>query len=107
MGRIARVDEVADRAAESPPSDVRVAPRAAGPDTAVSTPSTPAPPLPQVDGVVIAGERRLAIVAGIIVAPGDRVGQRLVARIVRDGVVLREPSGEEIHVAIRTRKAGS
>jgi len=62
------------------------------------------PQLPTVDGIMIAGTRRLAIVGGIVVAPGDPVGFRAVARIERDGVVLREPSGKEVYVAIRTRK---
>ena len=61
-------------------------------------------PLPTVDGIMIAGTQRLAIVGGIVVAPGDPVGTRVIARIERDGVVLREPSGREIYVAIRPRK---
>jgi len=62
------------------------------------------PPLPTVDGIMISGDRRLAIVGGQVVAPGDPVGPRAVARIDRNGVVLREPSGREVYVAIRTRK---
>lgn len=62
------------------------------------------PPIPTVDGIMIAGSRRLAIVDGTVVAAGDAVGVRAVARIERDGVVLREPSGREIHVAVRPRK---
>jgi hypothetical protein len=61
-------------------------------------------PLPSVAGIMIAGTRRLAIVGGIVVAAGDRVGVRAVARIERAGVVLREPSGREVYVAIRPRK---
>jgi hypothetical protein len=61
-------------------------------------------PLPTVDGIVIAGPHRLAIVGGSVVAAGDPVGLRAIARIERDGVVLREPSGREIYVAIRPRK---
>ena len=53
---------------------------------------------------MISGPRRLAIVGGAVVAAGDSVGTRAVARIERDGVVLREPSGREIYVAIRPRK---
>ena len=60
--------------------------------------------LPSVDGIMIAGERRLAIVGGEVVAAGDVVGVRAVSRIERDGVVLREPSGREIYVAIRPRR---
>ena len=62
------------------------------------------PPLPSVDGIMIAGSRRLAIVDGTVVAAGDAVGVRAIARIERDGVVLREPSGREIYVAVRPRK---
>ena len=61
-------------------------------------------PLPSVDGILIAGPRRLAIVGGEVVAAGDWVGVRSVSRIERDGVVLREPSGREIYVAIRPRR---
>jgi hypothetical protein len=60
--------------------------------------------LPSVDGILIAGNRRLAIVGGEVVAAGDIVGVRAVSRIERDGVVLREPSGREIYVAIRPRR---
>ena len=62
------------------------------------------PPIPSVDGIMIAGPRRLAIVDGVVVAAGDAIGVRAIVRIERDGVVLREPSGREIHVAIRPRK---
>ena len=62
------------------------------------------PPLPSVDGIMIAGSRRLAIVDGTVVAAGDAVGVRAIARIERDGVVLREPSGRETYVAVRPRK---
>ncbi len=61
-------------------------------------------PLPSVDGVLITGTQRLAIVGGLVVSQGDAVGACAVARIERDGVVLREPSGRETYVAIRTRK---
>ena len=62
-------------------------------------------PLPSVDGVLITGTQRLAIVGGLVVSPGDAIGTRAVARIERDGVVLREPSGRETYVAIRTRNS--
>jgi len=67
--------------------------------------SEPATPLPSVDGVLITGTQRLAIVGGVVVSPGDAIGARAVARIERDGVVLREPSGRETYVAIRTRNS--
>ena len=66
--------------------------------------SSTGPPLPSVEGIMISGPRRLAIVGGVVVAAGDPVGTRAIARIERDGVVLREPSGREVYVAIRPRK---
>ena len=65
----------------------------------------PSEPLPSVDGIMISGDRRLAIVGGEVVAAGDVVGLRAVARIEHDGVVLKEPSGREIYVAMRPRRA--
>jgi hypothetical protein len=61
-------------------------------------------PLPSVAGIMISGTRRLAIVGGGVVATGDPVGLRAIARIERAGVVLREPSGREVYVAIRSKK---
>jgi hypothetical protein len=77
-----------------------------------TTPGTPtanrepraAIPAPRVDGIMIAGDRRLAIVDGTIVTVGDSVGGHVVVRIDRDSVLLRSPSGREVHVAIRMRK---
>jgi hypothetical protein len=74
------------------------------PQPVASAPEPPRAPLPRVDGIMISGIRSLAIVNGNVVAPGDRVGSRVIARIDRDGVILREPSGREVHVAIRVRK---
>jgi hypothetical protein len=93
-----------------PPASSPVAPTAVPappPRPVASAPEPPRPRLPRVDGLMISSTRSLAIVDGIVVAPGDRVGGRIVVRIDRDGVVLREPSGREVHVAIRTRKPSS
>ena len=70
-------------------------------------PSTRPLPLPSVDGIMIAGSYRLAIVGGTVVAPGDPVAGRAIARIERSGVVLREASGREVYVAIRPRKSAT
>jgi hypothetical protein len=61
------------------------------------------PPLPRVDGIMIAPTRRLAIVDGTVVEPGDHIGSLEVSRIERDGVVLLYPSGRSVYVAIRPR----
>jgi hypothetical protein len=65
----------------------------------------PSPGVPTVDGIFISGPHRLAIVNGQIVAAGDVVGTQSVARIERNGVVLRDRVGREVYVAIRTRKS--
>jgi hypothetical protein len=91
-------------AAPSPRSESpRPQPIAAARPGAVE-PLTASDPLPRVDGIAIFGDRRLAIVDGEIVAPGDLVGRRAVTRIEGNGVAFREPGGREIFVAIRSRK---
>jgi hypothetical protein len=62
-----------------------------------------ADPLPSVGGVLISGDRRLAVVDGSVVGIGDRIGARTVAGIDPDAVILREPSGRQIRVPIRTK----
>lgn len=107
MGRIGGRTAVPSSAPRAADQEVPAATGATSPPpapVAAARESPVLPPLPRVDGIMISGERRLAIVGGSIVAAGDRVGQRSVVRIERDGVVLREPSGQEVLVAIRTRK---
>jgi hypothetical protein len=106
-----RIEPVPPLPAAEPPRVERP-----GIEPAPATPAPPAPrvpapprpamaePLPRVDGIAISGERRLAILNGTIVGPGDRVGGRVVKRIDRDGVLLIEPGGRDVFVAIRTRK---
>ena len=60
-------------------------------------------PLPKVDSILIDQERRLAIIDGTIVTIGDTVGVRVVEQIERDGVVLREPSGLSVRIALRSK----
>jgi hypothetical protein len=60
-------------------------------------------PLPKVDSILIDQDRRLAIVDGTIVSIGDPVGARVVVQIDRDGVILREPSGLSVRVALRAK----
>ena len=93
-----------------PPANPSVAPTAVPappPKPVASAPEPPLPVLPRVDGVLISGIRTLAIIDGIVVAPGDLVGSRTVVKIERDGVTLREASGAEVFVAIKTRKPGT
>lgn len=60
-------------------------------------------PLPTVNSILVAPDRRLAVVAGEIVREGDAVGPRTLIRIEPDAVVLREPSGHEVRVPIRRK----
>ncbi len=60
-------------------------------------------PLPVVDSILIDRNRRLAVIGRSVVAVGDRVGPRTVARIEPDFVELREPSGLLVRVPIRWR----
>lgn len=60
-------------------------------------------PLPTVGGILISQNTRLAVIDGVVVAVGDSVGERVVARIDADAVVFREPSGREIRVTVRSR----
>jgi hypothetical protein len=60
--------------------------------------------LPAVSSILIGADRRLAIVGGAIVAEGDAVGRRRVSRIERNAVVLRDPSGDEVRVAVSRLK---
>ncbi len=61
-----------------------------------------ADPLPKVDSILIDRERRLTIVNGSILGVGDTIGRRTVVQIERDAVILREPSGLEIRVRLRS-----
>jgi hypothetical protein len=60
-------------------------------------------PLPVVNSILVAPERRLAVLDGAIVREGDAVGPRVLHRIERHAVVLREPSGHEVRVPIKRR----
>ncbi len=60
-------------------------------------------PLPVVDSILVDRNRRLAVIGRSVVAVGDRVGSRTVARIEPDFVELREPSGLLVRVPIRWR----
>lgn len=63
-------------------------------------------PLPVVNSILFAPDRRLAVVDGAIVREGEAVGPRVLIRIEPDAVLLREPSGHEVRVPLR-RRVGS
>ncbi|HSC29764.1 MAG TPA: hypothetical protein VLD67_20975 [Vicinamibacterales bacterium] len=64
----------------------------------------PAVPLPAVRGILIAPERRLAIVDDSVVGVGDPVGSWVVVRIEPDAVLLRGPAGQEVRVPVTRRR---
>ncbi len=65
--------------------------------------SEPRTAVPRVDGIMISGDRRFAIVDGNVVSVGDFVGPYTVVRIERDGVVLKRPSEGELLIPVRKR----
>lgn len=68
---------------------------------AVSAPSAaPTQPAPVVTSILFSTGRRVAIVDGRIVRPGDRVRSGVVRSIESDAVVIVEPGGAERRVAI-------
>ena len=102
------VASASPRAIEPPaaavPAPRTVAPSASNAASRASRPPMPlGGPLPKVDSILIDQERRLAIVDGTIVMVGDAVGPRVVVQIDRDAVVLREPSGVSVRVALRAK----
>ena len=65
-------------------------------------------PVPRVTAILVSADRRLATVGdqGQIIGVGDTVGQRTVVAIDDKTVLLREPSGVQIRVALGGRVVG-
>jgi hypothetical protein len=64
-------------------------------------------PVPRVTAILVSSDRRIATVDdGRIIAVGDVVGRRTVVAIDERAVVLREPSGVQIRVALGGRVVG-
>ena len=78
-------------------------PAGPAPSSAVRRRAPLSSPLPVVNSILVAPDRRLAVLDGEIVREGDAVGPRVVVRIERGAVVLREPSGYEVRVPIRRK----
>jgi hypothetical protein len=76
---------------------------APAPPTVAQTPRPLAAPLPVVNSILVAPDRRLAVLNGEIVREGQSIGPRVLVRIEPNAVVLREPSGYEVRVAIRRK----
>jgi len=85
--------------------------RAATPPQGAKTPPMPellTDPVPRVTAILVSADRRLATVGdeGQIIAVGDTVGRRVVIAIDDRTVLLREPSGVQIRVALGGRVVG-
>jgi hypothetical protein len=64
-------------------------------------------PLPRVTAILVANDRRFATIdEGHIITIGDVIGRRVVVGIDERAVVLREPSGVQIRVALGGRLEG-
>jgi hypothetical protein len=79
------------------------------PETAAAGRGAPTPlpevlkdPVPRVTAILVAADRRLATIGddGQVVAVGDTIGRRVVVAIDDRTVLLREPSGVQIRVAL-------
>ena len=62
-------------------------------------------PIPKVTAILLSADRRLATVGdeGQVVGVGDTIGRRVVVAIDDRSVLLREPSGVRIRVALGGR----
>ena len=65
-------------------------------------------PVPRVTAILMTAERRLATIGdeGQIIGVGDTIGRRVVVGIDDKTVLLREPSGVRIRVALGGRVVG-
>jgi hypothetical protein len=96
---------------------IQRAPKAAAPPLTRPVPTADKPeaarpvplkdPVPRVTGILVSNERRLATIeGGRIVGVGDAIGNRVVAAIDQDTVLLREPSGVQIRVGLGGKVIG-
>jgi hypothetical protein len=89
-----------------PPADKAGAASAARPSPRV--PELLTDPVPKVTAILVSADRRLATIGeeGRIIAGGDTIGRRVVVGIDDKTVLLREPSGVQIRVALGGRVVG-
>lgn len=69
--------------------------RPPGAATAAAAPGAEAPAPTRLESVLIAPDRRIAVISGQQVRPGGRVGDATVVSITEGAVVLRGPGGLE------------
>jgi hypothetical protein len=99
-------DSLATKPAATPPTRPAVVRRVMEPaapitDTSRRKPVPLTAAVPTVESILVAPDRRVAVIDGQIVTVGDQVGPRIVAGIEQAAVVLQEPSGYQIRVPIR------
>jgi hypothetical protein len=88
-------------------STVQGRPLASRPAPAAPMPELLKDPLPRITSILVSSDRRMATIDdGRIIGIGDVVGKRVVVGIDERAVVLREPSGVQIHVALGGRIVG-
>lgn len=69
--------------------------------------ASPARPAPVVTGILVSGGRRVALVDGRVVGPGDRLAAGIVQSIEPDAVVIAGPRGQTRLLKIERRVIGS
>lgn len=84
------------------PSPSKTAPPAAAANRRARSAVPLKDPLPRVDSILIDQDRRLALVDGSVVGVGDPVGPRIIVRIERDAIILREPSGLVVRASVHS-----
>ena len=93
-------------ASDAEPAVVPLIPRSGG-TVSAKIPQQSREPVPSIHSILIGPGRRLAILNGSIVGEGDHVGHRRVTRIEQNAVILSDPSGEEIRLAVPRVKPGT
>jgi hypothetical protein len=64
-------------------------------------------PAPRVTSILVSSDRRMATIDdGRIIGVGDVIGKRVVVEIDERAVVLKEPSGVQIRVALGGKIVG-
>ena len=83
-----------------PPARPRRVPRAAGNLMVPAAPPVLVIPDLQVKTILYSESRRLALIDGRIVQPGDRIGPFVVEQIERDGVIVTDVRGARKRIAL-------
>jgi hypothetical protein len=55
---------------------------------------------PVVSGILVSGDRRVALIAGRVVSPGDLIGTSVVRSIEPDGIIIVTADGQTRHIGL-------